>query len=318
MELIKALKFTQWAVARKSFVESLVHFQIKNKTIQSYNGTVSLCSPIDLDLDCLPKAGPFIKAIQTCKDTVQLSITPAGRLSIKSGGFRALIDCAHVEFPEIAPEGREIAPEGGIMAALKILEPLISEDASRPWSRGILISGAHAYATNNVVLAEYSLGFEFPVTLNLPHAAVNELMRIGEEPSRIMVTDASASFLYEDGRWLRTQLLSVEWPDMGKVLDREHQAADIPEGFWQGLTDIAPFTDAARSVYLKPNYLTTSLDSEVATYANVPGIPDGGCYDIEMLKMLQGLTTRLDFTSYPQPCLWFGDKLRGAVIGRRT
>src|SRR5690606_40453146 len=67
-------------------------------------GSLALCSPIDLDLEVTPKADPFIKAIATCKDTVQLNMTPAGRLSIKSGSFRAFVDCTDEAYPDIQPD----------------------------------------------------------------------------------------------------------------------------------------------------------------------------------------------------------------------
>jgi hypothetical protein len=36
-----------------------------------------------------------------------------------------------------------------------------------------------------------------------------------------------------------------------------------------------------------------------------------------MLKLLEGVATHADFTRYPNPTLFFGDRLRGAIIGMR-
>lgn len=321
MELLSSLKFCQWAVARKNFEPALTHFKISGGRIQSFNGSISLSSPIDLSIECQPLAANFLKTIANCRDTVSMSVTPTGKLSIKSGKTRALIECTQETFPEIGPEGRELPIGGKFMEALDALEPLIAEDASRPWARGILFDGDRAYATNNVVLAEYDLhGGQFMTPINIPHAAVNELLRIKKIPSHMLLADNSVSFMYDDGRWLRTALGELKWPDLGSVLNRDHgPMLDIPADFWQSLDDLKIHVNESMEVFIVKNHLTTSLDPENASYAEVQGLPAGepGCYHIEMLRILTGLAKRIDFSGYPAPCLWEGDSIRGAVIGRR-
>lgn len=316
--MIKALKFCSWAVAKKNFEPALVHFKIGGGRIQSYNGRISMSSPIELTLECQPLATQFLKTIASCKDSIHMTLTAAGKLSVKSGNIRALIPCSQEEFPEIAPTGREIALNGGLLAALGKLEPLIAEDASRAWARGILFRGDHAYATNNVVIGDCVLGQKFDQEFNLPHAAVNELIRIKDEPVSMRLSETSASFIYDDGRWLRTALLETQWPDIARILDAEHQPfIDLPESFWASLDDLRIHVDEFRRIFIKPNFLTTSLDPTEASYAEVTGMPDGGCYDIEMLRALKGLAMAIDFTSYPGPALWTGEGIRGAIIGRK-
>src|SRR5690606_31461165 len=110
--MLDALKFVQGAVARRDFVPALTHFQIRDGYIRGFNGKIALCAPIDLDLDATPKAAPFIKAIEACRDTVELSLTPNGRLAIRSGSFKAYIDCLEgEEFPNVEPEGDEVVPD---------------------------------------------------------------------------------------------------------------------------------------------------------------------------------------------------------------
>lgn len=106
--MIEALKFVRGAVAKKDFVPALTHFRIENGSIKGYNGTIGLCSPIALDLDASPKALPFIKAIETCRDTVSMHLTGAGRLAVKSGKFRAYVECTPEPFPDVTPTGSSL------------------------------------------------------------------------------------------------------------------------------------------------------------------------------------------------------------------
>ena len=95
--MLKELKFVSGAVAKKEFIPAITHFCIENGTVRAYNGTLALSSPIACDINCKPKAVPMVNAIARCSETITMSVTPTGKLSIKSGPFRALIECVPEE-----------------------------------------------------------------------------------------------------------------------------------------------------------------------------------------------------------------------------
>lgn len=315
--MLDALKFVQGAVAKKDFVQALTHFHISGGFIKGYNGSLALCSPIDLDLEATPKADPFIKAIATCKDTVQLNMTPAGRLSIKSGSFRAFVDCIDEAYPDIQPEGEVLELDGTLLEALKKLNPFIAEDASRQWARGILFRGRSAFATNNVTLVEYWLGYNFPVEVNIPKPAVQELIRIGEEPTKVQVCENSVTFHYASGRWLRTQTYSTQWPDVAKILDRDSTQQPFPEGFFEALADLLPFADDLERVYFLNTRMATTPVEGLGASVDLVGLPEQGIYNIRQLQLLEAVAETIDLSQYPAPCLFYGDRVRGAIVGMR-
>jgi hypothetical protein len=316
--MLDAIRFAQGAVAKKDFVAALTHFQIKNGFIKGHNGGLTLCAPIDLELDVIPKATSFIKAITTCKETIQLHTTPTGRLSVKSGKFKAFIDCVEEGFPQTNPEGDAIElPGGGILKALKTLYPFIAEDASRPWARGILFRDQSAFATNNVVLIEHWLGYRFPVAINIPRSAVTEMIRISEEPVRLQICENSVTFFYPEGRWLKTQLYSLEWPDLDRVLSRQSNPKAPPAGLWEALEDLAPFTDKLRRVYFQPGLITTDLTESPAASIEVLELQDTGVYNIDYLTNLADTVQNIDWAGYPAPCIFYGEGVRGAIVGMK-
>lgn len=319
--MLDALKFVRGAVAKKSPLPVLTHFSIKDGLVKGYNGAITLCSPIPLNLDCQPKAEPFVRAIEKAEDTVHLAMTPAGKLTVKSGKFKAHVECSPEPFPDAQPSGQVYElKKSGLIDALKVLEPLIAEDASRPWARSILIKDGCLFATNNIILAQYWTGVETPKPIGISHMAVNELIRIKDEPIAIQVDgDNSITFLYENERWLKTQSTTSGWPDMDRVLNRECQPEVINNEFFTALEGIAPFADKTRDVWFAKNGVTTSLDEQTGATVEVDGLASLGWYDIDMLLALKGVAETADFQLYPGPVLFFGKEgaLRGAIVGRK-
>lgn len=318
--MLTELKFVQGSVAKKDFVPALTHFLIDNGTVRGFNGMIALCSPIPFDISCKPKAEPLVKAIGNCSDTVALALTPAGRLSIKSGKFKAFIDC-HPDEATLhpMPEGEHVGIDGqALLQALKTVAPFIGDDASRPWSNGVLLLGQSAFATNNITLVEYWTGFSAPMPLNLPRAAVKEILRINEAPTDVQVAETSITFHFEGGRWLRSQLFETKWPDLTRVLSAESKPVPLDPKLFEALKNLKPFTDKMGRILFKGNGLiaTHDDDAEGAGY-ELDNFDHSGIYQIEMLGLLEGVVQSIDWSTYPAPCMFFGDRLRGAIVGMR-
>lgn len=316
--MLKELRFVQGSVAKKELLPALTHFRIEGGTVRGYNGTLALSTPIPFDIDCKPKAVPLIKAIQNCNETIQLSITKAGRLSIKSGPFKAFIECVPDEdTPHVMPEGDPFELDGeAFLNACKAVSPFIGNDASRPWSTGVLLFQKSAFATNNVILVEAWIGSQFPFTCNIPKAAIDEILRINEPPLYGQSDRNSITFHFSGERWVRSVLLDIAWPNVYKVLERENNAVPFEETFFDGLETLRPFVNKLGAVHFEPDRMCTSLtEGEGATFELPLGVV--GCYNIEMLRLLKGAAEKIDFASYPAPCMFFGNNLRGAISGMK-
>ncbi len=110
--MLKELKFVMGAVSRKDLVPAMKHFAIEDGKVRSYNGTIALCTPIPFHINCYPRAETLYKAIANCDETVTLTMTPAGRLSVKSGNFKALVNCVEDTGVHIEPEGDIVECDG--------------------------------------------------------------------------------------------------------------------------------------------------------------------------------------------------------------
>lgn len=316
--MLKALRFVRGAVALKNHVPVLKHFRIHDGRIQSYNGCLDLSAPIDCDLSVQPLAATFVHAISLCEDTVSLYQTATGRLVVKSGDFKAFINTSQEVFPGIESSGESI--DGvHLLKAIKILAPVMSQDASRPWSRGILFAGQSAFVTNNVVLVEHWLKYPVRQPFGLPAMAVNELLRIGEEPEGVEINPTHVTFHFKDGRRLCTNLLRINlWPDVRKLLEISEplESHNLHPEFFEGLRKLRPFTTETRPMWLDGNHLSTSSDPEDGAHLEL-NETEGmqGIWSLDQLLKIEGIAKEISWCRSPRPCPFSGDKIRGLIVG---
>ena len=319
--MLKELKFVQGAVASKDYVPALNHFRIENGRVEGYNGDLALSTPIDLDIRAMPKGTAFVKAIERLPEgaEVVLNLTKTGKLTVKAGAFKVHVDCwPDDDAPRSVPAGEIFDMPGGILPVLKRLAPVMGIDASRPWAMGILFDGQSAFATNNIVVVEHWLPVVFPTPINLPAMAVKEMIRIGQEPIAMQPEERAITFHYEGGAWLRTSLVSTDWPDLSRILNNECDAQPVPAYFFDALSRLDAFVEKHGRLYFREGVVATSTDEGVGASMELPGFNAEGAYHLSQMRLLEPLATSIDFSRFPLPALFFGDNVRGAIVGMRT
>lgn len=317
--MLKELRFVMGAVAKKDFLPAMTHFVIKDGFVRSYNGSLALSSSIPFDIDCIPKAQPLVKAISLCEETITLAMTPAGKLKIQSGKFRSYVECISEETAHVLPEGEFVEVDcEKLYECFKTLIDFVGDDASRPWTNGVLLKGASAYATNNVLAVEYWLGVELNEPINIPSSCIKEMLRIKEAPSRMQIAKDSVTFHYTDDRWVRTQLFDNNWPPLDKIINKEGNVQPLNKELFDGLQYLKPFVDATSRVYINGDVLTTcETNNEEGSSYTIDGFNVNGIYSLPMLMCLKNHVESIDWTMYPKPCLFYGKNLRGVIIGMK-
>jgi hypothetical protein len=322
--MLDALRFVASAVAKKDFVPELTHFKIEAGRVTGFNGQIALSSPIDVDMDIRPQARQLIDAIRACAGVISLSMTPAGRLTVRDEKFRAHINCLaedHGHF--VLPQGEVVELGENFLPGLKALAPVMGIDASRPWSMGIRVGPQSMLATNNVMLAEYWHGDPFPLDVVIPAAAVTELLRIDEVPQRAQLTDSSISFWFKGERWMRTQLLlGGAWPveRLNEIMGLEAKDQQpLPTNLGEQVEVLKAFLGDRSTVFVTTDSLATSpAEGEgAAVSVELPGVTEMQAYHHKQLTLLAQVAKTIDWSNYPQPCMFRGDRLRGAIIGQR-
>lgn len=319
--MLEALKFVMRGVARRDYVPGLTHFRIKDQRVTGYNGLLALSAPVDVSFNAAPHAGRFIKALQQCEDVISLRLD-GETLLVKSGNFKVSVPCVNLnDVPTILPEGTPIKPHESILEAFEKLFPFIGVDAARPWATGILLANSSAYATNNIVAAEYWLGVPFPKIVNIPSSAIQEAIRIEEDIDFMQVAEASVTFHYQDARWIRSPLLNLNWPNVPGVIKNTWKGVtmwEITPELRKACIKLATFCEEHKEhLYFRPGEVSTTakgLETGGAV-CELSGLPSVGCYHASHLNDVLTAATHIDLTKYPAAIPWHGGAIRGAMLG---
>lgn len=318
--LLNSLKFVRGVVRKNKLSPELEHYQIKDGWVTGYNGHLALSAPVDIEFEAYPNAKMFSQAVEACADgeSTALYMTKAQRLAVRSGGFKAFVPCLEeISFP-LSPQGQRYETPDNFIEDIMQMMPFIAEDASRPWAMGMLVVDGMYMATNNVIFVQKWSGHTLP-RFNFPRFAIQELIKIGVQPSYIQADSNSVSFHYDDGRWVRTQLYEDKWPfdKLASIMEVEHETVAIPEGFGAAVEKLAPFLDEKSSaVYFDEEGIGTSTQEEDGVHIAISGLPFGPIFSIHQLRILAQVATEIDWNLYPRPCIFYGDRIRGAAVGR--
>ena len=318
--MLATLETVFGAVSTKDVVPILTHVLIYKGRMQGGDGTIAIDAPFDCAIEpCAVPGQKFLNAAKACKGAPKLTITPGGKLSIKQGSFRALLSTLPADsFPVDAPRGEDIPVPVDLLSVLKKLRPFISQDASRPWSTGLLLSSGFAYATNNVILARVPLAWYGPKIV-LPVSAVDALIDLRELPSTMWVEEGSSvSFKYNDTSWLKTQLKNGDWPDVAKMLHGLPTPSEkIPDGLLDAVQRVKKFCTNLKFPVIRLSPEGVSSDDGGGDLATIDDFSVAeGFYNGDMLELMLLSATHADFTLYPKPCTFIGDGgLAGLFVG---
>lgn len=251
-----------------------------------------------------------------------MHVTPKGKLAVIYGNLKVFIPCTDEPFPTNAPEGERMIAPTGFVDALRLLAPFVSKDNHHTWATGILFKGLSLFATSNIVVVQKFVGGkEVKDAVIIPIPAVKEILRIKEEPEEILTSKNSATFLYSGGRWLKTQLITGDWPCMDGFLDGLDNAANTQAiedaTFFSALKELIPFTDSSSRVFLHPSRISTTAEKDEGAIIEVSVTGGQGIYNARALLSIEKIAEEIDLSKYPKPAFFKGNSLRGAISGMR-
>lgn len=319
--LLTALEFCS-CVSEKLGAPYETHIGLRNNWAIAFNGIVAAGSPIAEDIVCYPHNLMLIEALSKCDENFSLTQLDNGRLSVKSGKFKAVVPCLDPELMQNAFPDPNIAPiTNAFKTAVEAVGVLASENAQHVLAASVLMHGPSVVSTNRVMIMEYWHGLDLPPGVPLPKQFVAALAKQKKNLIGFGFSNNSATFHFEDGCWIKTQLYADSWPDVGRILNREANLWSIDAGFYKALDAIAPFSEDG-NVYSDLNLLMSHADSSIGATHECAGIPKGFVYPIKQLKIIQPHIEKVDWmaggihdSSY---CLVFqGGNMRGVISGRQ-
>ncbi len=319
-QLLDALQFCS-CVTEKLGASYETHVGLRGNWAIAFNGIVAAGSPIIEDIYCHPHNLLLVEALSKCDDNFSLTQLDNDRLSVKSGKFKAIVPCLDPSLMQnAAPDPQIVGISNKFKEAIEAVGVLASENAQHVLTASVLMNGQSVISTNRVMLFEYWHGLDLPPNIPLPKQFVAALAKQKKNLTGFGFSRSSATFYFEDGCWLRTQLYSDEWPDVSKILNREANLWPIDQNFFKALEAVMPFSEDG-NVHFDTNLIMSHADHGIGASHECNGIPKGAVYPAKQLMMMKPHIKKVDWmangvadSSY---CLiFYGDAMRGIISGR--
>lgn len=298
--MLETLRFVRGAVAEGgSLVPVLTHFCVYKKRLQGTNGRIYLDAPCaELPFETVVPAERFLRAVDACDGEPDMKITDTGRLIIKRGKFRAQLMTQGVDMFPLGQvsAGKKIKIGAPLLPVLKTLRPFMSSDAVRPWASTLLFMKGAAFGASNAMIASIKQG-SIDKTIQLPVFAIDELLRIGNEPDHYAFDETSITFFWKDS-WLRSQLIVSDWPvkTAEDWLAMKIKTKPLPKDLIAAIDRLIPFCPDPKApvIRFKGDTIAT-LEGE--SQAEMGGFNVGeGVFRAENLKAMLAVADKMAIT----------------------
>lgn len=311
-DFLRAIKFIA-KVQKDIGAPYQTHFRMANTQIIGTDGTITAGHLWENNMLICPHTISFLEAAKRCKGAFSLTEMTNGSLQVKSGRFKAVVPCLQsTSIPTIDPDLPLGETDNRLRDAILALNHIVSDKSPRVVMASLLLNGGSLCATDSRLLVEYWHGNNMPTNIILPKNFIKFIdAHKTKNFAKFGFSPTSFTVHFDDGSWVKTQLYQDKWPNLSRILNVETQQQSLPDGFFDAVQDIAPFTDGD-TLYITPQAVSVSPD---------PGT--GASYEMETgatvklglnhMKLIKDLATSFDFTGVAGVSYFYGDNVRGAL-----
>lgn len=312
--LVAGLKFV--AVAQKKVGTVPQQFcGISGNWVVACNGVMMVGTKVEDDLTACPHTFQFIDALAKCGQELSITQLSANTLSVKSDKFKALIPCVgfdELELPQ--PDPQIAAIDDRIKAAFEAVACLATDGAPNAVHAALLLQSGTAVATNGFALLEYWHGIDLPPGMLIPKASAVAVAKAGKSLTGFGYSGASATFWFEDGSFIKTQLFGERYPHYGQILNVETNPWPLPDEFFKAVHAVESFSKNG-IVYFDNGFMSSREDEAEATTYKVEGLPEGMGFQAKYLTTLEHAFKTAHFDKESNKVFFFGDSVRGVLMG---
>lgn len=314
----EVLRLVRSTVADRDIGTGLTNFRVYDGRVQGTNGKMCLDAPWPDFPSQEPlsiPANPLVKAFEAMASP-DLTIKE-DTLTVKEGKMRVRIPLSREPFtPQTGPTKR-CAVDSDLLLQLRTLRPFVSDDASRPWSMGVKVTGGYMYATNNVIIVRKKV--ETDLDFDIPGFAIDQLGRSQKEILGINTTEKLIDFILEDDVWFSTVRYAAQWPEIDHFFDRDFSSLPELNGNEKAAVEkVLPFVPDPRHPVIRfTGNKVATLEGEMEAEIETEGNREANLHATPLLLVLSH-ATHFDFNEYPKFMPFrCGNGMEGVMIGVR-
>lgn len=304
---------------------------INGDRIQTTNGNLTIDAyGTDFGFSCLVPAEKFLKAIGNAPEDLKFILNEKNLL-IKRGKLKVTIATLPLEsFPLVNDfSGESEGFNDSLLPAFTLLKPFISTNSAQPWANSILVTDGFAYATNNVIIVRTPLVMNHRVIF--PRILIEEMLRLKIQPDSILINPLALSILYTSatpkfrlrastnvGQWA---ISAVKMFDKEPAFSQDASLPMMPFDLAEAVKSLKPFFPDSTYPIVHMTPQTVSTDQGYY-YADVdfstqpyPNLPSTSRFRFESLSLMLSVASSADFTKFPSPVPFKGERLEGFIVG---
>lgn len=299
--------------------------RLANRWLIAYDGQVAAGHPIEEELTLCPHLARLSDAIVKAGATLAMSASDGGRLTVAGERLKAVVPCFPIDsVPPVFPDAPIAVIDDRLKAGFEAVTRLAKEDAETVHEGSVLLRANTVVGCNGALALEYWHGIDLPPGLAIPQKAAKLLAKSPLKLERFGFTfGRSATFYFEGGAWIRTQLYGEQWPDIDAVLNVAADPVEVP-GLFEALDAVTSFSEDGAVHFheskLKSTYAASNENSPVygASY-DLPGLVAGTHVAAKLLKLAQPAAKKIDYTTHEDKIVFYNIEagLRGVLMKRR-
>lgn len=309
------------ALSRSDITARLTQYLVKDGTITAGDGRYVACAPIDCDQNFLVPGREFERLIDRLPSVEEIIIDERS-ITLKSKRMRGTIDTLPIieqQYPAPGQVWNEVPPR--LLDALATVRPFISDNALHQYALCACIGRDSIIATNNVSLVQVDCPMVDGSGHLLPIWAIDYLLaRKDADLDGFQLYPGYAAFRFDDGSWMRTQLINEEFPMVaGQLFERyEKPTWELTDEWRSAFKLVEELTE--NMVEIHTNKLVGRQGVGVVEH-EIPDTPvpsDGySVYNSKFLEAIVRVATHWQPDVWPNPSPFAAQGVRGFVIGRR-
>jgi hypothetical protein len=319
--LLQAMRFVGLSQRSVGSPEQ-THCRMFNQWVSASNGIISTGHQITEDIQCCPHTATLADALENLPQaTFVLSLLEDNRLAIRAEAFEAIVHCLNsTDLPTVGPDPASYLCDNRLATAMEIAGLLATDGAQKVINATIQLRNGSVVASNGNVILEAWHGVAMPALLIAPKAIATAASRAmgkqGKGLARFGYSPASLTLHCEDGAWLKTQLYpaDTELPDLLRWLEVSATPVEIPEGFFELVKRLEPFSEDGQILFSHGEVRVTK--QSLSTYALetakwLRGISMS--FSIKSLLTIQPYVKKVHFNAANGVTIFYGDTVRAAV-----
>lgn len=319
-ELSAALNFVAVA-GTKDDAPYKSHVALNNNFAVCCDGQISAGHPIVEELECCPQLSQLRAALAKTGESLSITELGTGQLAIVGDRLTAKISCLSFDaLPDVkltTPDPICAAIDDRIKQAFAVCGGVVSENGTRAFECGMLLAANECTSINGKVLIQYWHGIDLPPDLFVPKIFTAAVCKIKLPLVGFGFTlGRSVTFHFQGGAWIKTQLYEDKFPAVASIINSAvelHPNGITPELF-DAIATIADFSDDGTATLGNGCVASTANENANAKYT-LEGLPGNLTLVGEQAKMIAPYVTSIDLTSHNDRAFFFGDKMRGVIMG---